>query len=101
MVMATGIVSIAAQLAGMPLIAAALFWLNVGLYGVLWLLYLARLLLETGRFLADLSDHNRGVGFFTAVAGTCVLGSQFVLDPGRRPRGLGSSGSSASSSGSC
>jgi tellurite resistance protein TehA-like permease len=79
MVMATGIVSIAAQLSGMPTVAAALFRMNVGFYGVLWLLYLARLLLETRRFVADLEDHVRGVGFFTAVAGTCVLGSQFVL----------------------
>ena len=84
MVMATGIVSIAAQLSGMPLVAAALFWLNVGLYVVLWLLYLSRLVLETGRFLADLKDHGRGVGFFTAVAGTCVLGQPVRADPRRR-----------------
>src|SRR5262245_35039670 len=79
MVMATGIVSIAAQLLGMPLVASALFWLNVGLYAILWLLSLARLALAARRMLADLQDHNRGVGFFTTVAGTCVLGSQFVI----------------------
>src|SRR6185295_6389399 len=28
---------------------------------------------------ADLCDHQRGVGFFTAVAGTSVLGSQLVI----------------------
>src|SRR4051812_3567131 len=79
MVMATGIVSIAAKLSGMPLVAAVLFWLNIGLYAALWILYLSRLVLETGRFLADLKDHSRGVGFFTVVAATCVLGNQFVL----------------------
>ncbi len=79
MVMATGIVSIALQFSGMPLLAQILFWLNVGLY--LWLasLYLVRLFLATDRVILDLKDHNRGVGFFTIVAGTCVLGSQFVL----------------------
>lgn len=78
-VMATGIVSIAALLLGMPAIAHALFWLNFALYVTLWALYLARLARHGGRVLADLGDHGRGVGFFTMVAGTCVLGSQFVL----------------------
>ena len=79
MVMATGIVSIAAHVMGMGPVARALFWPNVGLYLILWVLYLARLILHADRFLADLNDHNRGVGFFTMVAGTCVLGNQFVL----------------------
>ncbi len=79
MVMATGIVSIAALVMGMRPIAVALFWPNVGLYVILWVLYLARLVLHADRFLADMKDHKRGVGFFTMVAGTCVLGNQFVL----------------------
>src|SRR4051794_8178156 len=79
MVMATGIVSIAALVMDMKPVALALFWANVGIYLVLWMLYLARLVLHADRFLADLKDHNRGVGFFTMVAGTCVLGNQFVL----------------------
>ena len=32
--------------------------------------------------LADLRDHGRSVGFFTAVAATCVLGSQFLIIAG-------------------
>ena len=36
MVMATGIVSLAAADAGLRAIAYGLFWLNVGLYPVLW-----------------------------------------------------------------
>jgi tellurite resistance protein TehA-like permease len=79
MVMATGIVSVAAHLSGMRPIGAALLWPNVGFYVGLWLLYLARLRLHPDRFLADLKDHNRGVGFFTIVAGTCVLGTQLVV----------------------
>lgn len=79
MVMATGIVSIAAHLMGMSPIAMALFLFNCVAYVVLWALTLARLLRYPRRFLADLIDHLRGPGFFTVVAGTCVLGSQFVV----------------------
>jgi tellurite resistance protein TehA-like permease len=46
---------------------------------VLWILFLARLLFFSRRLTADLTDHARGPGFFTLVAGTCVLGSQFIL----------------------
>jgi tellurite resistance protein TehA-like permease len=79
MVMATGIVSIAAQLRGMPVIATGLLWLNVVFFVVLWLLTLLRVARYRDRFLADLFDHSRCVGFFTIVAGTCVLGNQFVV----------------------
>jgi tellurite resistance protein TehA-like permease len=79
MVMATGIVSIAAQLRGMPSIAKALLWLNIFVYCVLWLLTFVRVLRYGDRVKADLFDHNRCVGFFAIVAGTCVLGNQFVI----------------------
>jgi tellurite resistance protein TehA-like permease len=38
-----------------------------------------RIFLFPGRILADLKNHSVGVGFFTMVAGTCVLGSQFTV----------------------
>jgi tellurite resistance protein TehA-like permease len=79
MVMATGIVSIAAQLRGMPAIAVALLWFNIVLYISLWLLTIVRVARYGSRFLSDLFDHGRCVGFFTLVAGTCVLGNQFVV----------------------
>lgn len=79
MVMATGIVSIAAHALNMRWIGLGLFWLNLALYVGLWLLTFARIFWHRDRFLADLSDHNRSVGFFTLVAATCVLGNQFVL----------------------
>jgi len=79
MVMATGIVSIAAKLQGLTVVADALFWLNLAFFATLWLLYAARLWSAPDRFFADLNDHNRGVGYFTSVAATCVLGNQFVL----------------------
>ncbi len=79
MVMATGIVSIAAHLTGMKLFGRLLVGLNVMVYAVLVLMTLARILFFPRAFLQDLSDHNRGVGFFTTVAGTAVVGSQFVI----------------------
>jgi tellurite resistance protein TehA-like permease len=79
MVMATGIVSVAAQLRGIPVVAELLLWLNVFFYAVLWILTLWRLISYRKEFLADLLDHNRSVGFFTTVAATCVLGNQFVV----------------------
>lgn len=79
LVMATGIVSIAAYLLGMSPIAWTLLAINVVAYMVLWLLTLIRLVYFFPRLLADLSSHARGPGFFTLVAGTCVLGSQLII----------------------
>lgn len=78
LVMATGIVSVAADVMGMRMVAVLLFWLNVTAYVVLWALTILRILMCRDQFLADLISHQRGPGFFTVVAGTCVLGSQFL-----------------------
>lgn len=79
LVMATGIVSIACHLLKMDWLAFPLFYLNIFFYVVLWALFLARTLLYPSQFLADIVDDSRSPGFFTLVAGTNVLGSQFVL----------------------
>ena len=79
LVMATGIVSIATYFQGITLIAWSLFWFNIVAYVVLWILLLTRLVRYFPQLLADLTSHARGPGFFTVVAGTCVLGSQFVI----------------------
>lgn len=77
--MATGIVAVAAHLLGMDLPARCLTVLNPAAYVVLWVLTVVRLAYFPREFVADLFDHNRGVGFFTIVAGTAVLGSQMLL----------------------
>ena len=79
MVMATGIVSIGSHLMGFTLFAKPLLWLNGVFYIVLWGLTISRIILYPRRFAGDLSDHLQGVGFFTMIAGTCVLGSQLVV----------------------
>lgn len=78
-VMATGIVSIGAWRLGYTWLAYGLFALNVVVFALLWVLYVLRLVRYRQRFFADLCDHLKGVGFFTMVAGTGVLGSQCVL----------------------
>lgn len=82
LVMATGIVSIAGFLLGMSSIARVLLVINIAAYAILWLLTLARLMGYFPHVLADISSHARGPGFFTLVAGTCVLGSQLVIVAG-------------------
>ncbi|MEP9411667.1 MAG: tellurite resistance/C4-dicarboxylate transporter family protein [Candidatus Brocadia sp.] len=82
MVMATGIISIAARLLGMPFIDVAMLWLNIVVYFVLWVLNVLRVIWFRSQFFSDMVDHKRGPGFFTSVAGSCVLGSQFVLISG-------------------
>lgn len=79
LVMATGIVSIALQLAGHTWLAFALLWINVIAYAVLSLLLLARITMHPRLVADDLRDHARGPGFFTLVAGTCVLGAQMLV----------------------
>jgi tellurite resistance protein TehA-like permease len=79
LVMATGIVSVAAHLSGFRAIGLGLFALNVLFYLVLWALYLLRAVRHPRAVWADLSSHGRGVGYFTMIAGTCVLGTQFVV----------------------
>ena len=79
LVMATGIISIAAHLLEMRTVALVLLVLNVIAYVVLWLLLLLRLVLFFSRVRTDITDHVRGPGFFTVVAGTCVLGSQLII----------------------
>jgi len=88
LVMATGIVSIACHLLGFEWPAQALFLINKIAYGILWLLFLLRLIFYRRQLLADLADHARGPGFFTLVVGTCVLGNQFILLAGSRTPAL-------------
>ena len=83
LVMATGIVSLAADQRGFHGAAVALLWLNLAFYVVLWAVSLLRLARYPRRMLDDLTSHQKGAGFLTVVAGTNVLGSQLALIVGR------------------
>ncbi|RCX20388.1 tellurite resistance protein TehA-like permease [Fontibacillus phaseoli] len=79
MVMATGALSIAMHLLGIPQIPRVLLYFNAVVYIVLWMLNLIRLGKFLPRVIKDLTSHSMGPGFFTWVAATCVLGSQFIV----------------------
>jgi tellurite resistance protein TehA-like permease len=82
LVMATGIVSIACSLLGLGRIGAVLLWVNSVFYVVLWILTGVRVARFSDRVAADLINHGRAVGFFTIVAATSVLGSQWLVIAG-------------------
>lgn len=77
--MATGIVSIGAWDFGLPVLATGLFAFNLAAYVVVAGLNAFRSIRYPRLFFADMTDHRLGPGFFTAVAGTCLLGTQFLL----------------------
>jgi len=79
LVMATGIVSIGAQLMGLRPLALALLAVNAVAFPSLWILTGVRVARFRRDVLADVADHQRGVGFFTAVAATSVFGSQLMI----------------------
>ncbi len=76
LVMATGIVAIAAHLLEIPAIPIVLARVNWIAYAILWLLTVVRFVCFRDRLLQDFENHMRGPGYFTLVAGTSVLGAQ-------------------------
>jgi len=79
MVMATGIVSIAAHLHDVPVLPTVLVWLNALFLAALVAATVTRILRYPQAFAADIQSHTRGVGFFTTVAATAVFGTQLLL----------------------
>lgn len=77
-VMATGIVSIGAELKELHSLSVGLFWLAVALYVFFTVLTVVRILRYPEGVRADLHDPSRAFGFFTAVAGTNVLATGLV-----------------------
>lgn len=78
MVMSTGIISIAAKLLGFTGISYGLFYLNIVAYAIVLLLQILRVMMFWNNLYADLSNPRLSLVFFTTVAGTNVLGSQFA-----------------------
>ncbi len=79
LVMATGIVSLAAFMMAYRRLGLILFYLNIVQYVVLWVLYGLRAWHHPKRFFGDMVGHSTGPGYFTIVAGTGILASQFML----------------------
>ncbi|MEX3980271.1 tellurite resistance/C4-dicarboxylate transporter family protein [Paraburkholderia sp. EG287A] len=79
MVMATGIVSIAAHLLGYDMVGWLLLGINAAAWPGLLAITLCRLVRYPRAVHADIVDHSRGPGFLTVVAATAVLGSQLSV----------------------
>lgn len=79
LIMATGIVSLACFLHGFSLLARPLLQVNMAAARTLTLLTVVRLVRYLPQFMADLRSHTRAPGFFTLVAASCTLGSQFIV----------------------
>lgn len=79
LVMATGIISIAAHLMDMKVIAITLFGLNNVFFFILWILSILRLVWFPAEVISDMTNHMKGPGYFTTVAGTCILGGQYII----------------------
>src|SRR6185437_7399144 len=77
-VMATGIVAIAAQLQGMRAVAEILGWLNALFFAALCILTTAWALRYRRGFLREAENFGTGPGFFTIVAGTAILGGEMI-----------------------
>jgi tellurite resistance protein TehA-like permease len=82
LVMATGIISIAAFDFGLSWLAFALFAISAIAYAVLVVLTAGRAVRYPRLLFADMTDHRIGPGFFTAVAASSVLGSESLLIAG-------------------
>ncbi|MBU6391320.1 MAG: tellurite resistance/C4-dicarboxylate transporter family protein [Planctomycetota bacterium] len=78
MVMSTGIISIAANFLGFRSIAYGLFYINIFAYVIVLSLQLLRVRMFWNNLYNDLSNPKLSLVFFTIVAGTNVLGAQFV-----------------------
>lgn len=87
LVMATGVVSIACHFMGLRVVAVALVAVNWLAYAILWALTVLRAFRFRDALLRDVSDHLRAPGFFTIIAGTCVLGTQNAVVIGAKDVG--------------
>lgn len=79
LVMATGIVAIAARLEGLDLVAEALYVIAAGAYVVLATLLTIRMVRFWSNFAADVINHAKGFAFLTTVAATNVLASASIV----------------------
>jgi tellurite resistance protein TehA-like permease len=79
LVMATGILAVAASQQTIEWLADVLFAVAVVAYITLAILYVARLVRYRDAFIRDLTSHLKGPAFLTIVAGTNVLGSAAVV----------------------
>lgn len=76
--MATGIVSLAAEMMEMPTLGLLLFYFNIAAYAVLIVLFAWRLVFYFPEIVKDLRNVSRNPGFLTLTAGSNILGVQYI-----------------------
>ncbi|MFN3256424.1 MAG: tellurite resistance/C4-dicarboxylate transporter family protein [Ilumatobacter sp.] len=79
LVMATGIISIAASQQSIDWLAQALYAVAATGYTVLTVMLTLRIVLYPRAFIADVQTHTKGFAFLTTVAGTNVLASASAI----------------------
>lgn len=89
MVMATGILSLAAHAQHFDGLADALFYLNLGLFPLFLVLLLARVLGFFAGVTAELTSHEQGATYLAVVAAACLVGNQAVQLRGAQQLGQG------------
>ena len=79
LVMATGIVAVAADQQDLVLLAEVLYVITAGAYVVLAVLLATRMIRYWSNFAADVTNHAKGFAFLTIVAATNVLASASIV----------------------
>jgi len=79
LVMATGIVSIAANIFDFSVYSKPLFYFNIIAYFLLWIFLILRIIFYFPNLKRDFTDSSRSFGFLTLVAATSILGQQFII----------------------
>lgn len=79
LVMATGIVAVAAEQQSLDLVADALYVITAAAYVVLAILLATRIIRFWSEFAADVTNHAKGFAFLTTVAATNVLASASIV----------------------
>lgn len=88
LVMATGIVSIAAHLFAYGIITDVTLYINIIAFILLSLILIIRLLFYTTEIVGDFYNSDKNLEFLSFPAACCVLGSQFVLIFNNNPVGI-------------
>ncbi len=79
LVMATGIVCVAAHLEEWEVVSHVLASFNIAAFATLWTLLVLRVWRFRAAVARDANDFHRAPGFFTIVAGTAIVGTQSVV----------------------
>lgn len=79
LVMATGIISISGVLLEIPYLGKGFFYFNILAYSVLLILLILRVIYYFPNIRKEFNEAKQSPGFLTVVAGSAILGKQFVL----------------------